>query len=89
MKFAPRWRALIDVIGYLVIFFPIMIVLIFASFDMAKEAYQIQEVSQFSPWQPVLWPFKSMIFIGFSLLLLQGVAEFIRSTSMVIWEEEL
>lgn len=89
MKFTPRWRALIDVIGYLVIFFPVMIVLIFASFDMAKEAYQIQEVSQFSPWQPVLWPFKSMLFIGFSLLLLQGVAEFIRSTSMVIWEEEL
>lgn len=89
MKFKPRWRALIDVIGYLVVFFPIMIVLIFASFDMAKEAYQIQEVSQFSPWQPVLWPFKSVIFIGFSLLLLQGVAELIRSASMVIWEEEL
>jgi len=89
MKFAPRWRALIDVIGYLVVFFPIVIVLIFASFDMAKEAYQIQEVSQFSPWQPILWPFKSVIFIGFSLLLLQGVAELVRSASMVIWEEEL
>lgn len=89
MRFSPRWRAMIDMIGYLVIFFPIMIVLIFASFDMAKDAYQIMEVSQFSPWQPILWPFKSMIFVGFCLLLLQGVAEFIKSAIIFTGKEKL
>ena len=89
MKFPPRGRALIDVIGYLVIFFPIMIVLVFASYDMAKDAFVIQEVSQFTPWQPILWPFKSVICIGFILLILQGIAEFIKSMIMLIQGEEL
>ncbi len=88
MRFSPRKRALIDVIGYLVIFFPITVVLIFASFDMAKDAYTIKEVSQFTPWQPILWPFKSVICIGFSLFFLQGVAEFIRSLLMLMRGEE-
>ena len=89
MKFSRRARALIDVIGYLVIFFPIMIVLVFASYDMAKDAFVIREVSQFTPWQPILWPFKSVICIGFILLILQGIAEFIKSMIMLIQGEEL
>lgn len=89
MRFPPRGRALIDAIGYLVIFFPITVVLIFAGFDMAKDAYQIKEVSQFTPWQPILWPFKSVICVGFSLFLLQGVAEFIRSIIMLVRGEEI
>ena len=88
-KFPPRGRALIDVIGYLVIFFPIMIILVIASYDMAKDAFVIQEVSQFTPWQPLLWPCKSIICVGFSLLILQGIAEFIRSMIMLVKGEEL
>ena len=89
MKFPPRGRALIDVIGYLIIFFPIMVILVTSSFDMAKEAYEIKEVSQFTPWQPILWPFKSVICVGFSLLILQGIAEFLRSVIMLIRGEAL
>ena len=84
MKFPPRGRALIDVVGYLVIFFPIMFILVVSSFDMAKDAYEIREVSQFTPWQPILWPFKSVICVGFSLLILQGIAEFLRSVIQLI-----
>lgn len=84
MKFPPRGRAFIDVVGYLVIFFPIMILMVFSSFDMAKDAYQIKEVSQFTPWQPVLWPFKSVICVGFLLLILQGIAEFTRSVITLV-----
>jgi TRAP-type mannitol/chloroaromatic compound transport system permease small subunit len=89
MRFSKRGRALIDVIGYLVIFFPIMFILVISSFDMAKDAYMIREVSQFTPWQPILWPFKSVICVGFSLLILQGIAEFIRSVVTLIRGEEI
>jgi TRAP-type mannitol/chloroaromatic compound transport system permease small subunit len=89
MKFSPRGRAVIDVIGYLVIFFPVMAILVVSGIDMAKEAYEIREVSQFSPWQPILWPFKSFIFVGFFLLLLQGIAEFIRSLIMMVRGKEI
>jgi TRAP-type mannitol/chloroaromatic compound transport system permease small subunit len=89
MRFPPRGRALIDMLGYLVIFFPVMIILVVASYDMAKDAFMIREVSQFTPWQPVLWPFKSVICIGFSLLILQGLAEFIRSVITLVRGEEI
>lgn len=89
MRFSLRGRALIDVIGYLVIFFPIMFILVISSYDMAKDAYMIREVSQFTPWQPILWPFKSVICVGFSLLILQGIAEFIRSVVTLIRGEEI
>ncbi len=89
MRFTQRGRALIDVIGYLVIFFPVMVILVVSSFDMAKDAYMIKEVSQFTPWQPILWPFKSVICVGFSLLILQGMAEFIRSVVTLVRGEEI
>jgi TRAP-type mannitol/chloroaromatic compound transport system permease small subunit len=89
MKFSQRGRAVIDVIGYLIIFFPVMAILVVSGIDMAKEAYEIREVSQFSPWQPILWPFKSCIFVGFFLLLLQGIAEFIRSLIMMVRGKEI
>lgn len=89
MKFSPRGRAAIDVIGYLVIFFPVMLILIISGYDMAKDAYQIKEVSQFTPWQPILWPFKSIICVGFILLALQGIAEFIRSLVMLVGGGEI
>jgi TRAP-type mannitol/chloroaromatic compound transport system permease small subunit len=89
MKLPPRGRALIDVIGYLVIFFPVMLVLVSSGYDMAKDAYRIREVSQFTPWQPVLWPFKSMMCVGFVLLVLQGVAEFLRSLILLVRGAEI
>ena len=89
MRFPTRGRALIDVIGYLTIFFPIMILLVISSYDMAKDAYDIKEVSQFTPWQPLLWPFKSVICVGFIFLILQGVAEFLRCLILLIRGEEI
>ena len=89
MRFPPRGRALIDMLGYLVIFFPVMIILVIASYDMAKDAFVIKEVSQFTPWQPILWPFKSVICVGVSLLILQGIAEFMRSVITLVRGEEI
>ena len=89
MKFSTRGRAVIDIIGYLVIFFPVVLILIASGYDLAADAYKIREVSQFTPWQPILWPFKSIIFIAFVLLLLQGLAEFARTIRMAVKGEEI
>lgn len=89
MKFPLRGRAFIDVAGYLFIFFPVMVILLISAIDMAKDAYEIKEVSQFTPWQPILWPFKSLMGVGFFLLLLQGFAEFIRSFVLLVRGKEI
>lgn len=84
-----RGRALVDVLGYLIIFFPVMIVLVCSSLEVAREAYETAEVSQFTPWQPMLWPFKSAMFVGFGLLGLQGLSELIKSLGILATGKEL
>ncbi len=83
-----RGRALVDVLGYLVIFFPVMIVLIVSAFDMTQEAYNTAEVSQFTPWQPLLWPFKSAMVVGFGLLGLQGFCELLKAFGNLVTGKE-
>lgn len=89
MKFPPRGRAAIDVIGYTIIFFPVMFFLIKGGWSFASDAYRSKEVSQFTPWMPLLWPFKSAIFVGFILLTMQGVAEYIRAIFMLVKGREI
>ena len=84
-----RGRALIDTLGYAIIVFPVMIVLIISALDVAQEAYQTAEVSQFTPWQPLLWPFKTAMLVGFVLLGLQGISELLKSLSTLITGKEL
>ena len=84
-----RGRALIDTLGYVIIFFPVFIVLIISALGATREAYQTAEVSQFTPWQPRLWPFKTAIFVGFGLLGLQGLSEFLKALGALITGKEL
>ncbi len=89
MKFSPRGRAIIDILGYSFVFFPVVITLVISGFGFAHDAFKIHEVSQFTPWQPLLWPFKSIIAIGFFFLLLQGLAEYIRAFVMLLKGQEI
>jgi TRAP-type mannitol/chloroaromatic compound transport system permease small subunit len=77
--FPIKLRRLIDVLGSLFFFFPVVIVLALSGISMASDAYRSGEVSQFSPWAPLLWPYKSIIAIAFVFLFLQGISEFIRT----------
>jgi TRAP-type mannitol/chloroaromatic compound transport system permease small subunit len=42
-------------------------------------AFEIGEVSEQTPWRPLLWPFKMVIPATCLLLLIQGVSETIKS----------
>ena len=46
-------------------------------------AWQINEMSDQTPWRPVLWPFKFVVPLACLLLLIQGVSELIKSIYMV------
>ena len=83
-RFSPRVRAIIDIIGYLVFFFPAIGVLIYAGTEFIIQSFEMGEKSGLSSWRPYLYPFKAVVMIGILLLFLQGVAEFIRSVSLVI-----
>jgi TRAP-type mannitol/chloroaromatic compound transport system permease small subunit len=53
--------------------------LLAASGSEAIYAYSIHEVSEQTPWRPILWPYKSVVPITCVLLMIQGVSETIKS----------
>jgi TRAP-type mannitol/chloroaromatic compound transport system permease small subunit len=74
-----RRQNIIDAVGYLFFFFPAMVFLFYFGWQEASHAWSIGETSDASPWRPIVYPFKTVIPLTALLLLLQGVAEFLKS----------
>lgn len=81
---SDRKKALMDVISSLIFFFPLMIVLVQVSTKWAVRAWRIKETMITTYWYPPAGPFRTVVALGAFLLLLQGVAKFIRDLYFVI-----
>jgi TRAP-type mannitol/chloroaromatic compound transport system permease small subunit len=81
-KFSIRRKGWIDTISYVVFFFPSLIILLLISWTEFLYSFQINEMSDQTPWRPVLWPFKFVVPLACLLLLIQGVSEVIKSIYM-------
>ncbi len=66
-----------DIIGYLVFFFPVCFIMLEMAFPWAWASMRAGEISANAGGLPV-WPAKLLLPFGFVLLTLQGLAEFIR-----------
>ena len=89
MRGTPRTKALIDVICSLVLFFPLMIIMFKLAVTWAAKAWRINEVMFNSFWYPPAAPYRTIFAVGLFLLILQGVAKFIRDLYYVIRGEEI
>lgn len=76
--FSTRGKAMIDTIG--TIFFLSPVVVAFACFSAywAWHSWSVGEVLTESYWYPPAWPIRVVMFFGFFLFGLQGIAELIR-----------
>jgi TRAP-type mannitol/chloroaromatic compound transport system permease small subunit len=81
-QFSVRKKGWIDVIAYLLFFFPGFLVLLVVSLNEGLYAWRINELSDQTPWRPLLWPFKLVVPLACFLLLIQGVSEFLKSLYM-------
>lgn len=77
--FEPRHKALINLIGGLVLLIPLCILLIYLSVYYAYDSYLIGEGSADPGGLPYRFIIKMIIPIGMSFLLLQGLAETARA----------
>ena len=75
--FRPRTQAWVDLILYIIFFLPGIIALTYAGWNFANDALAIREQT-FSADQLPIYPFKFVIPIAGTLLLLQGVVEIVR-----------
>jgi len=83
-RFTPRTRAIIDSLFYVLFFFPLWVGIATYLVPYVYFSFQLQERSMQGYWQPIIYPFKAVMLVGVSLLLLQGVAEFIRRLNTAI-----
>ena len=60
-NYSERTKGIIDLISYLVLFFPAMITMMAISIDDAMHSYEIGERSQESLWRAIMWPFRAVI----------------------------
>ncbi len=73
-----RRQALVELVLYVVFFFPGILALVIAGGGYGLEAMRIREVSVNSPAGVPIWPLKMMIPVGGALIALQGFAEVLR-----------
>ena len=77
-KWSDRTQAGVELLLYVVFFFPGILALVIAGGDYGVEAIRIREVSVNSPAGVPIWPLKMMIPVGAGLMALQGLAESLR-----------
>ena len=78
-KFSDRTKGIIDSIAYMALFLPSMAMLFYLSFDELAYSLSIDERSNYTAWQPVLWPLRAVVPVTAGLMFLQGVSELLKS----------
>lgn len=71
-------QATVDGFCYLFLFFPSIAIFLWLSTDWALLSWERQERAMASAWMPALYPLKTVLPVALALLLLQGVAEFLK-----------
>lgn len=76
-RLGPRGRIVVDLLGLALFFFPLVTLLTWLSWRFFLPSWHSQEASN-NVGGLVLWPAKLLLPVGFALLWLQGLAEFIK-----------
>jgi TRAP-type mannitol/chloroaromatic compound transport system permease small subunit len=88
LRFSPRVRGILDVFTFCVFFFPFCIIMLYQGGVFAHSSWIAHETSQTAAL-PVVPHIKTVIPITFALLLIQGLANFIRSIMLIVRGEEV
>ena len=59
-NYSERTKGIIDLVSYLVLFFPVMITMMVISIDDVIHSYVTGERSQESLWRAIMWPFRAV-----------------------------
>jgi TRAP-type mannitol/chloroaromatic compound transport system permease small subunit len=74
-----RGRAIVDTIGGFIFFLPTIALVVFAAWNKMIWSWGVMEKSVEGYWYPPWYPLRTMIFLGFALLLIQGLANLYRA----------
>ena len=75
----PRARAAIDGVVYVFFLLPVTCWITWRLGQVALEAFSVGETTGESAWNPIVWPLRIFVAIGYAFFTLQVLAETIRS----------
>jgi TRAP-type mannitol/chloroaromatic compound transport system permease small subunit len=81
-RLSKRARAWIDVLGTLFFLLPMAIAIMWMSWPVFVQAYELHEESS-NAGGLIVWPARLMVPIGFLLLVLQGISELIKRVAFL------
>ena len=87
-----RTQAAIELVLYIIFFFPGFLALLWYGAPYAYTSFLIRELSIYSPAGMPIWPLKILIPLGSLFLLIQGVAEVARCIICIrdgVWPQRL
>jgi len=87
-NFSPRTRGILDIITYMVFFFPFCIIVLYQGVIFAHTSWAMGETSD-SAALKVVPLVKTVIPVAMGLLLVQGIATYIRAIIQTIKGEEI
>ncbi|HYD81434.1 MAG TPA: TRAP transporter small permease subunit [Paucimonas sp.] len=82
-RFSKRTQVWIDVFGFLLFLLPMTLIVLYYSVPYALESYRGQELSS-NAGGLIVWPAKALIPLGFAMLTLQGISEFIKRVGYLL-----
>jgi len=75
---SERAQAALELVLYIIFFFPGVLALIFAGWKYVARSWRYQEVSTMSPANIPIYQFKTVIIVAGVLLVIQGIAQVLR-----------
>lgn len=87
-QLSPKLRALIDLLGHLLLMLPFTLWMASGLWEFFMEAWMFGERSGHSAWNPVVWPFRLVLFAGFVLLAIQLVSEIVKALCVLTGQRE-
>lgn len=82
--FTPRRRALVDLLGTLLLLLPVCSFLLWISWDYVASAWRLREASGEAGGLPYVYLLKTLIPVAAGLLILQGLAMALRSLGVLL-----
>lgn len=82
-RLGPRAQPVVDLLGYS-IFFPTICWIAYAMYEYTVRSYISGEVSGISAWNPVMWPMRMILTLGFAAFALQIFIELVRCIRTIL-----
>lgn len=84
-RFSERTRAIVNAAGFALLLLPGCWWISVSLLRYAFHTYQAGMTTAQSAWNPVVWPFRFAIAIGFTLFTIQASVELARNLQRLVW----